>query len=223
MSMTEQQAFHREQSRFNMIEQQIRTWEVLDPVVLDLLKKVPREAFVPSKYEGLAFADLEIPLGEGQLMLSPKVEGRILQALAIQKTDKVLEIGTGAGYLTALMATQAKHVDSVELNSKLSQAADKRIAAQKIKNVSLHVADGLNASDKIYDVIVLTGSLPVYPEQIECQLAMGGRMFVVVGDEPAMEAILVTRVTKDAVRRDNLFETCLPPLVNAPQPSRFSF
>lgn len=221
--MTEQQAFHREQSRFNMIEQQIRTWEVLDPVVLDLLKKVPREAFVPSKYEGLAFADLEIPLGEGQLMLSPKVEGRILQALAIQKTDKVLEIGTGAGYLTALMATQAKHVDSVELNSKLSQAADKRIAAQKIKNVSLHVADGLNASDKIYDVIVLTGSLPVYPEQIECQLAMGGRMFVVVGDEPAMEAILVTRVTKDAVRRDNLFETCLPPLVNAPQPSRFSF
>jgi protein-L-isoaspartate(D-aspartate) O-methyltransferase len=223
MSMTEQQAFHREQSRFNMIEQQIRTWEVLDPVVLDLLKKVPREAFVPSKYEGLAFADLEIPLGEGQLMLSPKVEGRILQALAIQKTDKVLEIGTGAGYLTALMATQAKHVDSVELNSKLSQAADKRIAAQKIKNVSLHVADGLNASDKIYDVIVLTGSLPVYPEQIERQLAMGGRMFVVVGDEPAMEAILVTRVTKDAVRRDNLFETCLPPLVNAPQPSRFSF
>ncbi len=221
--MTEQQAFHREQSRFNMIEQQIRTWEVLDPVVLDLLKKVPREAFVPSKYEGLAFADLEIPLGEGQLMLSPKVEGRILQALAIQKTDKVLEIGTGAGYLTALMATQAKHVDSVELNSKLSQAADKRIAAQKIKNVSLHVADGLNASDKIYDVIVLTGSLPVYPEQIERQLAMGGRMFVVVGDEPAMEAILVTRVTKDAVRRDNLFETCLPPLVNAPQPSRFSF
>jgi protein-L-isoaspartate(D-aspartate) O-methyltransferase len=111
----------------------------------------------------------------------------------------------------------------VELNSKLSQAADKRIAAQKIKNVSLHVADGLNASDKIYDVIVLTGSLPVYPEQIERQLAMGGRMFVVVGDEPAMEAILVTRVTKDAVRRDNLFETCLPPLVNAPQPSRFSF
>ena len=221
--MTEQQAFHREQSRFNMIEQQIRTWEVLDPVVLDLLKKVPREAFVPSKYEGLAFADLEIPLGEGQLMLSPKVEGRILQALAIQKTDKVLEIGTGAGYLTALMATQAKHVDSVELNSKLSQAADKRIAAQKIKNVSLHVADGLNASDKVYDVIVLTGSLPVYPEQIERQLAMGGRMFVVVGDEPAMEAILVTRVTKDAVRRDNLFETCLPPLVNAPQPSRFSF
>ena len=221
--MTEQQAFHREQSRFNMIEQQIRTWEVLDPVVLDLLKKVPREAFVPSKYEGLAFADLEIPLGEGQLMLSPKVEGRILQALAIQKTDKVLEIGTGAGYLTALMATQAKHVDSVELNSKLSQAADKRIAAQKIKNVSLHVADGLNASDKIYDVIVLTGSLPVYPEQIERQLAMGGRMFVVVGDEPAMEAVLVTRVTKDAVRRDNLFETCLPPLVNAPQPSRFSF
>ena len=221
--MTEQQAFHREQSRFNMIEQQIRTWEVLDPVVLDLLKKVPREAFVPSKYEGLAFADLEIPLGEGQLMLSPKVEGRILQALAIQKTDKVLEIGTGAGYLTALMATQAKHVDSVELNSKLSQAADKRITAQKIKNVSLYVADGLNASDKIYDVIVLTGSLPVYPEQIERQLAMGGRMFVVVGDEPAMEAILVTRVTKDAVRRDNLFETCLPPLVNAPQPSRFSF
>lgn len=221
--MSEQQTLHREQSRFNMIEQQIRTWEVLDPVVLDLLKKLPREDFVPSQYEGLAFADLEIPLGEGQLMLSPKIEGRILQALAIQKTDKVLEVGTGAGYLTSLMALQAKHVDSLELNNKLSSAAAKRIAAHKIKNVSLKVADGLAASNATYDVIVLTGSLPVYPVEIERQLAIGGRMFLVVGDAPAMEAVLVTRVSADAVRRDNLFETCLPALANAPQPSRFSF
>ena len=221
--MSEQQTLHREQSRFNMIEQQIRTWEVLDPVVLDLLKKLPREDFVPPQYEGLAFADLEIPLGEGQLMLSPKVEGRILQALAIKKTDKVLEIGTGAGYLTALMAIQAKQVDSLELNSKLSAAAAKRIATHKIKNVSLKVGDGLVAGKGSYDVIVLTGSLPVYPAEIERQLAIGGRMFVVVGDEPAMEAVLSTRVSKDAVKQNVLFETCLPVLVNAPQPSRFSF
>jgi protein-L-isoaspartate(D-aspartate) O-methyltransferase len=156
-------------------------------------------------------------------MLSPKIEGRILQALAIKKTDRVLEIGTGTGYLTALMGLQAKHVDSLELNSKLSAAAAKRIAAQKIKNVSLKVADGLAANEASYDVIVLTGSLPVYPVEIEHQLAIGGRMFVVVGDAPAMEAILVTRVSADAVRRDNLFETCLPALANAPQPSRFSF
>lgn len=221
--MSEQQTLHREQSRFNMIEQQIRTWEVLDPIVLDLLKKLPREDFVPPQYEGLAFADLEIPIGEGQLMLSPKIEGRILQALAIKKTDKVLEIGTGAGYLTALMALQAKHVDSMELNNKLSTAAGKRIAAQKIKNVSLKVADGLAVKEGTYDVVVLTGSLPVYPIEIERLLAVGGRMFVVVGDEPAMEAVLATRVTKDAIKKNVLFETCLPVLTNAPQPSRFSF
>jgi protein-L-isoaspartate(D-aspartate) O-methyltransferase len=223
MTMSEQQTLHREQSRFNMIEQQIRTWEVLDPIVLDLLKKLPREDFVPPQYEGLAFADLEIPIGEGQLMLSPKIEGRILQALAIKKTDKVLEIGTGAGYLTALMALQAKHVDSMELNNKLSTAAGKRIAAQKIKNVSLKVADGLAVKEGTYDVVVLTGSLPVYPIEIERLLAVGGRMFVVVGDEPAMEAVLATRVTKDAIKKNVLFETCLPVLTNAPQPSRFSF
>jgi protein-L-isoaspartate(D-aspartate) O-methyltransferase len=223
MTMSEQQTLNREQSRFNMIEQQIRTWEVLDPTVLDLLKKLPREDFVPPQYEGLAFADLEIPLGEGQLMLSPKIEGRILQALAIKKTDKVLEIGTGAGYLTALMALQANHVDSMELNSKLSTSAGKRIAMQNIKNVSLKVADGLAVKKGSYDVIVLTGSLPVYPIEIERLLAIGGRMFVVVGDEPAMEAVLATRVSKDAIKKNVLFETCLPVLTNAPQPSRFSF
>jgi protein-L-isoaspartate(D-aspartate) O-methyltransferase len=221
--MSEQQALHREKSRFNMIEQQIRTWEVLDPVVLDLLKQLPREDFVPTQYQGLAFADLEIPLGEGRLMLSPKIEGRILQALEIKKTDKVLEIGTGAGYLTALMALQAKHVDSLEFNSKLSAAAAKRISSHKIKNVSLKLVDGLAQNKGSYDVIVLTGSLPIYPVEIERQLAIGGRMFVVVGDEPAMEALVVTRVSKDAVKHNVLFETCLPVLTNAPQPSRFSF
>lgn len=221
--MSEQQALHREKSRFNMIEQQIRTWEVLDPVVLDLLKQLPREDFVPTQYQGLAFADLEIPLGEGRLMLSPKIEGRILQALEIKKTDKVLEVGTGAGYLTALMALQAKHVDSLEFNSKLSAAAAKRISSHKIKNVSLKLVDGLAQNKGSYDVIVLTGSLPIYPVEIERQLAIGGRMFVVVGDEPAMEALVVTRVSKDAVKHNVLFETCLPVLTNAPQPSRFSF
>ena len=222
----EQQAIQREQSRFNMIEQQIRTWDVLNVAVLDLLTKLPREDFVPKQYKGLAFADIEIPLGHGQLMLSPKIEGRILQALEIKKTDKVLEVGTGSGYLTALMALQGKQVDSIELNSKISAQAAKNIAAQGIVNVTLSVADGIqgNAAGAPYDVIVYTGALPLAPsQQVERQLAIGGRMFVVVGDEPVMEATLVTRISSDEFKREVLFETCLPVLENALQPDRFAF
>lgn len=221
----DQQAILREQSRFNMIEQQIRTWDVLDGTVLDLLKKLPREDFVPKQYKGLAFADIEIPLGQGQLMLAPKIEGRILQALAIKKTDKVLEIGTGAGYLTALMALQAKHVDSIEAHAKLSAQAAKNIALQNIQNVTLSVGDGLqgNAAGAPYDVIVYTGALPLAPSAVESQLALGGRMFVVVGEAPVMEATLITRVAAQIFKREVLFETCLPTLENAPQPARFEF
>ena len=211
--------------RFNMIEQQIRPWDVLDGAVLALLAKLPREDFVPKQYVGLAFADLEIPLGDGELMLSPKMEGRILQSLEIKKTDKVLEIGTGSGYLTALIAMQAKHVDSVELNAKISKQAAKNIAAQGIENVNLVVADGVHglAANAPYDVIVFTGSTPLLNTQVERQLAVGGRMFVVVGDAPAMEATLITRISSDNFKTDVLFETCLPAIVNAPQAEKFAF
>lgn len=222
----EQQAIQREQSRFNMVEQQIRPWDVLDPKVLELFKQVPRENFVPKQFKGLAFADIEVPLGEGQQMLSPKIEGRILQALSIKPADKVLEIGTGAGYLTALMAKQAKQVDSIELHAKLSAQAAKNLAAQKIKNVSLIVGDGTEglAAKAPYDVIVFTGALSIPPtQQLEEQLAVGGRMFFVVGEPPAMEAMLVERIASDIFKRDALFETCLPLLANAPKEKRFTF
>ena len=220
-----QESMSVQQSRFNMIEQQIRPWDVLDGAVLALLAKLPREDFVPKQYVGLAFADLEIPLGDGELMLSPKMEGRILQSLEIKKTDKVLEIGTGSGYLTALIAMQAKHVDSVELNAKISKQAAKNIAAQGIENVNLVVADGVHglAANAPYDVIVFTGSTPLLNTQVERQLAVGGRMFVVVGDAPAMEATLITRISSDNFKTDVLFETCLPAIVNAPQAEKFAF
>lgn len=214
-----------EQARFNMIEQQIRTWEVLDPVVLDLLKKIPREDFVAPQYVGLAFADLEIPIGHGQLMLSPKMEGRIIQALEVKKTDKVLEIGTGSGYLTALLATLAEQVYSVELVADLSQNAQKRLSQHNIQNVTLEIGDAANGwpAHAPYDVIVFTGSLPVAPGSVQQSLAIGGRMFVVVGEAPVMEATMIQRVSADTFKRDVLFETCLPALVNAPQPERFQF
>lgn len=215
----------RETARFNMIEQQIRTWEVLDPAVLDLLKQVPREAFVPPQYAGLAFADLEIPIGHGQTMLSPKMEGRILQALEVKKTDKVLEIGTGSGYLTALLAKLAKEVISVDIHPDLSQIAQQRLAQLKIDNVTLEIGDAANGwgTHAPYDVIVFTGSLPMPPENMQQSLTIGGRMFVVIGEAPAMEATLIRRVAENSFKHDVLFETCLPVLNNAPQPQRFQF
>ena len=215
----------REQARFNMIEQQIRTWEVLDTKVLDLLKEVPREDFVPPQYIGLAFADIEIPIGEGQTMLSPKVEGRILQALEIKKTDRVLEIGTGGGYLTALLAKSAQEVVSVESNKVLSKQAKQRLAKHQIENVTLEVGNGVEGwpSKAPFDVIVFTGSLPVSPEAVKQNLAIGGRMFVVIGDAPVMHATMIRRISADSFKVDVIFETCLPPLNNAPQPERFQF
>jgi protein-L-isoaspartate(D-aspartate) O-methyltransferase len=153
------------------------------------------------------------------------MEGRILQSLEIKKTDKVLEIGTGSGYLTALLAMQAKHVDSVELNAKISKQAAKNIAAQGIENVNLVVADGVRGlpENAPYDVIVFTGSTPLLNTQVERQLAVGGRMFVVVGEAPVMEATLITRISADNFKMDVLFETCLPAIANAPQAEKFEF
>lgn len=213
-----------EQARFNMIEQQIRPWEVLDGTVLDLLGRVPREAFVPAQYRGLAFADIEIPLGFDQSMLSPKLEGRILQALEIQPGDKVLEIGTGSGYFTALLASLAGEVHSVEINAELSHQAQARLTEQNIHNVTLHVGDGAQGwpAKGPYDVIVFTGSLAL-PPQVTEQLNIGGRLFAVVGEAPVMEAIISRRISADSLRQDVIFETSLAQLENAPQPEKFSF
>ncbi|HEY8117818.1 MAG TPA: protein-L-isoaspartate O-methyltransferase [Methylophilaceae bacterium] len=227
MGETASLSLQRETARFNMIEQQIRTWEVLDGTVLDLLKQVPREAFVPQQYAGLAFADLEIPIGHGhgQTMLSPKMEGRILQALEIKKTDKILEIGTGSGYLTALLAKLAKHVYSIEIIGDLSHIAQQRLAQQHIENVTLEVGDAAKGwpVHAPYDVIVYTGSLPVAPDAVLQSLAIGGRMFVVTGEAPVMQATMIDRISADSFKHDVLFETCLPSLSNAPQPERFQF
>jgi protein-L-isoaspartate(D-aspartate) O-methyltransferase len=212
-------------ARFNMIEQQIRTWEVLDPTVLQLLNDVPRENFVPEEYLGLAFADIEIPLGFGQTMLSPKLEGRILQALNVQKTHSVLHIGTGSGYFTALLASLAQHVISVEIEAELSARAAIKLAQNHIYNVSLEVADGVlgKPNNEFYDVIVYTGSSPVEPAGVRQQLNIGGVLFMVLGQAPAMQATLIQRVSKTGFKQDVLFETCIPELINAPQAQQFEF
>lgn len=211
-------------ARFNMIEQQIRTWEVLDPVVLDLLQEVPRERFVPVDYRGLAFADLEIPIGHGQSMLSPKLEARMLQALDVQKTDTVLEIGTGSGYMTALLAKLAKHVTSIDIDGSFTAASLHKLQQHAIFNVKLETGDAANGwSAATYDVIVFTGSLPLLPEDAIKQLKPGGRLLAIIGEAPTMEAVLVTCDTPETVRRSILFETCIPELSNARQPERFSF
>ena len=224
----------RETARFNMIEQQIRTWEVLDPTVLQLLNDVPRENFVPEEYLGLAFADIEIPIGfnvnAGQTMLSPKLEGRILQALKVQKTHSVLHIGTGSGYFTALLASFAKHVISVEIEADLSAQAAKNLAKNNIQNVTLEVADAVLgrpsdhlANMQFYDVIVYTGSSPVEPAGVRQQLNIGGVLFIVLGEAPAMQATLIQRVSKTGFKQDVLFETCIPELMYAPQAQQFEF
>lgn len=212
-------------ARFNMIEQQIRTWEVLDPVVLAVLDKVPREKFVTESQVGLAFADVELPIGEGQTMLSPKLEGKILQAVGVKPHDKVLVVGTGSGYLTACLANLAKHVHTVEIYPSLSNVAQKRLQAQNIHNVTLHVGDAANgyAGAAPYDVIIFTGSLPLRPVEAEKMLSVGGRLFAVIGDLPIMQATLTQRVTEDAYRHEVIFETCLPQLENAPQAAKFKF
>jgi protein-L-isoaspartate(D-aspartate) O-methyltransferase len=215
----------REKARFNMIEQQIRTWEVLDANVLQLFNHIPREDFVPPQYRGLAFADIEIPIGHGQTMLSPKIEGRMLQALEIKKTDKVLEIGTGNGYLTALLAALADQVYSVEIIPELSEQARSRLAQHGIHNVVLETGDAVNgwAAHAPYDVIVYTGSLPLLPQNVQQQLALGGRLFAVIGEPPVMEAVMIHCVANDNYRQQALFETCLPVLAHAPRPTRFEF
>lgn len=217
-----------EQARFNMIEQQIRPWDVLDQKVLDLLAQIPREDFVPPDYRRLAYADTAIPIGEGEVMMHPKLEGRMLQALDLHPTDVVLEVGTGSGYVTALLASVTRHVYSVDIHPRLQEEASARLAAHGIENVTLESGDAARGWDKhglCYDVIVLTGSLPLLPETFQNTLNRGGRLFAVVGEAPVMEAVLMRRVGEHQhdIGREDLFETEVPPLRNAPRPRRFVF
>lgn len=214
-----------EQARTNMVEQQIRTWEVLDQDVLDLLYLVPREEFVPEKHRALAFTDMEIPIGEGQRMWQPKMEARVLQELAIRKTDRVLEVGTGSGYLTALMSHRGAHVFSVEIKPALAAFGRANLERHGADDVTLEIGDAARGwpSHAPYDVIVLTGSTPLLPRNLVEQLAPGGRLFAVVGEPPAMAARLVVATVAGAWHSTDLFETVIAPLVNAEHAPRFRF
>src|SRR3954463_5288345 len=218
-----------EQARTNMVEQQIRTWDVLDQDILDLLYLVPREEFVPPAYKALAFSDMEIPIEAGttagERMWQPKLEARVLQELAVKKTDLVLEVGTGSGYLSALLSHRAGHVHSVEIKPPLAQFGSKNLSRQGVDNVTLHVGDASRGWPRQapYDVIVITGSTPLLPRSFLEQLAPGGRLFAVVGEAPAMTARLVTCSAPGAWASVDLFETVIAPLVNAEQPPRFKF
>lgn len=214
-----------EQTRFNMVAQQIRTWYVLDDNVLDLLYKVKREEFVPADNRAAAFVDMEIPLGYGQVMLTPKMEARILQELHVQKTDKILEVGSGSGYMTALLADRGAHVYSVEIIPELKAMAENNLKAHNITNVTVELGDAARGWSKHepYDVIVLTASTPVLPVAFQNSLNPGGRLFAIVGEDPVMEALLITCVAPGEFTTTQLFETSTAALVNAQQPARFSF
>lgn len=219
-----------ERARFNMIEQQIRPWGVLDERVLATLARVPREDFVPPAYKLLAFADLELPLGFGQSMLTPKLEAMMLQALALEPTDTVLEIGTGSGYFTALLAHLVHHVLSVEIFPELSAQAGRKLAAHDIANVSLEIGDAARgwppptateAPRPCFDAIVLTGSTPVLPEAYPALLKTGGRLVAVIGEAPVMRLSRIHALAPGVYESEDLLETVIPPLVNAPVPERF--
>ena len=228
-----------EQARFNMIEQQIRPWEVLDSQVLALLAVIKREDFVPTAYRSLAFADMEIPLSShvktqpGQCMLSPKVEARILQDLAVQKHEKVLEIGTGSGYMAALLGHRAQHVISLEIDADIAQTARGNLQRAGIYNADVRTGDGasnftraISGSDPLkgpFDVIVMSGSVSEGPASLLALLKPGGRLSAITGDEPVMRATLVMRTGEAAWRTTQAWDTVAPKLLHFPEPSRFSF
>ncbi len=214
-----------ETARRNMVDSQVRTWEVLDERVLELLRRAPREAFVPAAFRNLAFADMQIPLGAGQVMMAPKLEARLLQALEIGPRDHILEIGTGSGWMTWLLAQFGAQVVSVEIIPELHARAAARLPAEGVRNATLELGDGARGWDRHapYDAILITGSLSILPPAFGASLAPGGRMIAIVGRPPAMEAKLIHRLDGKGLHETALFETDLPPLINAPEPERFVF
>ena len=214
-----------EQARFNMVEQQIRPWQVLDPAVLHTLQHIARELFVPAAYQALAYTDTEIPLGHGQAMVAPRIDARLMHDVALKPTDKVLEIGTGSGYLTALLADRSHHVVSLEINPELHATARANLQGAGISNVDLRMADGsAGASDAgPFDAIVLGGSVYEVPQALLDQLKVGGRLIAIVGEEPVMQATLYTRTSASAWDHKALWDTTAPRLLGFKQPSRFTF
>jgi len=214
-----------EQARFNMIEQQIRPWNVLDPAVLALLAAVRREDFVPSAYRSLAFVDCEVPLPDGQNMLAPKLEARLLQELAVQRHERVLEIGAGSGFMAALLAHRARSVLSLEIRPNLATMAAANLQRAGIANCKVRVLDGSGGvpGDAPFDAIVLSGSVNAVPQALLEQLAPGGRLIAIVGDEPIMRAVRVHRVAQSQFQSTDLFDTFATRLSGFGEPSRFRF
>ena len=212
-----------ERARLNMVEQQVRPWEVLDRSVLDLMEQAPRDAFVPAEYRCLAYADTAVPIGDGEVMLHPRVEGRLLQAIRAAPNERVLEVGSGSGFLTYLLSRCAGHVVGVELRPMLAERARANLAAVGAGNATIETGDGSDGweRDAPYDVIAVGGSVPTLTPAFEEQLAIGGRLFVFVGSPPAMEAMLVRRTGEREWVRKSLFETVVPPLAGCETPGKF--
>ena len=214
-----------EQARFNMVEQQVRPWEVLDERVLKLLEETHREDFVPVRYRKMAFADMAIPLEHGECMMKPVVEGRLLQALEMKPDETVLEIGTGSGFITACLAQLAKSVVTVDIHEQFVNEAAERLKEKNIQNVEFDTGDAMTGwqPEQAHDVLVVTGSVPEVPEHFRGWVNPGGRMFVVSGEAPAMEAKLLTRLNATEWREESLFETDLARLINAEKAPEFEF
>lgn len=214
-----------EKARFNMIEQQVRPWNVADAVVLQLLADVKREDFVPSNYKAMAFADIAIPLPGQQVMLAPRLQARLLQDAAVQPTDKVLEIGTGSGFTTAMLARQAQRVISLEINPELADLARANLQRANIHNAEVRCADGAQgaAAEGPFDVILLGGSVAEVPQALLAQLKVGGRLVAIVGEEPIMHAMVMTRTSDTNFKSDEKWDDNAPRLLNFPQPSSFKF
>ena len=212
-------------ARTQMVHQQIRAWHVLDTSVLSVFEALPRDKFVPEAYRNVAYADAPIPLPHGECMWIPTVEGRVLQAVDVKLTDSVLEIGTGSGYFAACLAKRARAVHSVDIHPDFIEDAGKTLKALGFKNVKLETRDGtrLDWVEQRHDVIVVTGSLPVFQDAYAERLSIGGRLFAIVGQSPVMEGVLVTRTGEDSWNRVSLFETDVPALKNAAEPNHFKF